>query len=215
MANNKRALIVTGGNLVKESLLRNLISSSVYVIAADGGIKNFLPHEDLRPNLIVGDFDSAPLKDWETQYANIPRVTFPKEKDYTDTELAIMEALKLPVEEVYLLGATGSRLDHTLANLMLLRRIERAGKLGVILDDYNEIRQIVAGVTKIQRSEWNFMSLVPITERLCVSLEGFKYPLDRAVIDQASTVTISNELLSDSGEIHLHEGLAFLILSRD
>lgn len=215
MVNKGRVLIVTGGNLVSEDLLRELVSSSQFVIAADGGIKNFLSHEDLRPNLIVGDFDSAPLKEWETLYADVPRVTFPKEKDYTDTELAIIEALKLPVEEIYLLGATGSRLDHTLANMMLLRRIERAGKQGVILDDHNEIRQIVAGLTIVEKGTWSFMSLVPISERLCVSLKGFKYPLDRAIIDQDSTVTISNELETEKGEIHLHEGMAFLILARD
>lgn len=215
MANNKRALIVTGGNPVREELLRKLVSSSQYIIVADGGIKNFFQLQDIKPDMIVGDFDSAPLKEWENLYAEIPKVTFPKEKDYTDTELAIIEALKLPVEEIYLLGATGSRLDHTLANMMLLRRIERGGKSGVILDEHNEIRQIVAGVTFIEKGEWAFMSLVPISERLCVSLEGFKYPLDRAVIDQASTVTISNELEAEKGAIRLHEGMAFLILARD
>lgn len=215
MANNSRALIVTGGHPVEESLLRKLASSSQFVIAADGGIKNFLQLQDVKPNLIVGDFDSAPLSGWEELYQDIPKVTFPKEKDYTDTELAILEALKLPIDEIYLIGATGSRLDHTLANMMLLRRIERAGKTGIIIDEYNEIRQIVAGVTIVEKGEWNYMSLVPISERLCVSLKGFKYPLDRAVIDQASTVTISNEIIAEQGEIDLHEGMAFLILARD
>ncbi len=215
MANNKQVLIVTGGALVSERLLREQFVKSMFVIAADGGIKNFIKTEDLRPNLIVGDFDSAPVHEWETAYAEIPKVTFPKEKDYTDTELAILEALKQDAEQICILGGTGSRMDHTLANMMLLRRIERAGKTGIILDDHNEIRQIVSGVTELKRGNWSFMSLVPISERLCVTLKGFKYPLDRAIIDQASTVTISNELLGDKGEIHLHEGMAFLICSRD
>ncbi len=215
MANKKQVLIVTGGNPVREALIRQQVAVSMFVIVADGGIKNFMKIEDIEPDMIVGDFDSAPLAEWEERFSEIPKVTFPKEKDYTDTELAILEALKQPAEQVCILGATGSRLDHTLANMMLLRRIERAGKTGVILDDHNEIRQIVAGTTKVNRGNWSFMSLIPISERLCVTLKGFKYPLDRAVIDQASTVTISNELVEDEGEIQLHEGMAFLIGSRD
>lgn len=206
---------MTGGNLVGEDLIREQVAISNFVIVADGGIKNFLKMEDVKPDMIVGDFDSAPVAQWEERFSEIPKVTFPKEKDYTDTELAIVEALKQPVEQVCILGAIGSRLDHTLANMMLLRRIERAGKRGIILDDHNEIRQIVAGVTKVKKDKWSFMSLIPISERLCVTLTGFKYPLNRAVIDQAGTVTVSNELNESEGEIHLHEGMAFLICSRD
>lgn len=213
-ADKQQTLIVTGGTPVSEALLRTVFRASSYVIAADGGIKTLIGHK-LTPNLIVGDFDSAPRGEWSEHYENIPVVTFPKEKDYTDTELAILEALKLPQETICILGGTGSRLDHTLANMMLLQRIDAAGYHGRMLDDHNEISVLEEGVHTVMRGSWQFFSLVPLSETLVVTLDGFKYPLNEAHIAQTSTVTISNEFLSEAGTVQIHSGKAFLILSRD
>lgn len=207
-------LIVTGGSPVSEGLLRDSFGISDYVIAADGGIKALIQH-GLTPDLIVGDFDSAPKTEWSERFDKTPVVTFPKEKDYTDTELAILEALKRPQETICILGGTGSRLDHTLANMMLLQRIDQTGKMGIMRDDHNEISVLNPGIHAVDRGDWQFFSLVPLSETLVVSLEGFKYPLHEAHIAQASTVTISNEFLTQSGTVQIHAGKAFLILSRD
>ena len=197
-----------------KDLLNREMDASDYVIAADGGLK-ILISAGLTPDLIVGDFDSAPTTDWREIYRDVPVVTFPTEKDSTDTELAIVEALKLPLETICILGGTGSRLDHTLANMMLLQRIERAGKKGIMLDDHNEISIIEVGSHPVVKGPWQFFSLVPISDVLVVTLSGFKYPLEEAHIDQASSVTISNEFLSNTGIVRIHSGRAFLILSRD
>ncbi len=214
MANKRQLLIITGGRPVSEGLLRKQFEESEYVIAADGGI-NALMKYHLTPDLIVGDFDSAPKLEWVKTYSEIPVVTFPKEKDCTDTELAILEAFKLPQETICIVGGIGSRMDHTLANMMLLQRIERAGKKGFIIDDHNQISVIETGSCIIQKKDWHFLSLVPLSEMLIVSMKGFKYPLDRASVDQISTVTISNEFIAQEGEIEIHSGRAFLMLTRD
>lgn len=214
MVAKPQILIVTGGAAVSENLLRQQIEKSDYIIAADGGVKLLIEHR-VTPDLIVGDFDSAPKGLWHSVYSDIPVVTFPKEKDYTDTELAILEALKRPCETICILGGTGTRLDHTLANMMLLQRIEASGIHGIILDDHNCITVLIEGQYDVSKEEWSFFSLVPLTDILVVSLEGFKFPLDHAKIAQASTVTISNEFLASTGVVNIHEGRALLILSRD
>ncbi len=214
MVAKPQILIVTGGAEVSERLLRQQLGESEYIIAADGGVKLLLKY-NVTPDLIVGDFDSAPKGEWLSVFTDVPVVTFPKEKDYTDTELAILEALKHPCETICILGGTGTRLDHTLANMMLLQRIEASGKCGLILDDHNQISVLKAGQYNILKGEWSFFSLVSLTDILVVSLEGFKFPLDHAKIAQASTVTISNEFLGSTGTVNIHEGCAFLILSRD
>lgn len=197
-----------------KGLLNREMDESDYVIAADGGIKALIS-ADLTPDLIVGDFDSAPKSDWHERYKDVPIVTFPTEKDCTDTELAILEALKLPLETICILGGTGSRLDHTLANMMLLQRIDGAGKKGIMMDDHNEISIVEVGSHSVEKGQWQFFSLVPLSDTLVVTLSGFKYPLEEAHIAQASSVTISNEFLSDKGMVKIHSGRAFLILSRD
>lgn len=210
----RQVVIVTGGTPVSEQLLKAELALSDYTIAADGGIKMLMKY-DIVPNLIVGDFDSAPKTEWLSAYENVPVVTFPKEKDYTDTELAIFEALKLPTEQICILGGTGSRLDHTLANMMLLQRIAHSGKKGRILDDHNEICVLEEGEHIVSKKMWHFFSLVPLSETLVVTLDGFKFPLNKAHIKQASTVTISNEFIGQTGNVKIHSGRAFLILSRD
>lgn len=214
MAAHKTVVIVTGGTQVSEQLLKSETQSCDYLIAADGGVKLLVKY-GIRPDLIVGDFDSAPQAEWSNVFEQVPVVTFPVEKDYTDTELAVIEALKQPCERICILGGTGTRLDHTLANMMLLQRIEAGGRSGIILDAHNHISVLTEGEYEIPKGEWHYFSLVPLSKLLIVSLKDFKFPLDHARIAQASTVTISNEFEAEVGQVTIHEGGAFMILSRD
>ena len=142
---NKNIVIITGG-CIEDTFACDFLNriEDKYIIAADKGIE-FLKRQGIKPDEILGDFDSADeLLVEQYRKENIPFTTFPCEKDYTDTKLAIdraVELLKGQVEvlddednltteniildfrswdKVYILGALGGRMDHFLGNVYSL-----------------------------------------------------------------------------------------------
>ena len=174
---------------------------------------------------LVGDFDSVSPKilekyiDWDDIIVH----RFNPEKDYTDTEIAVRLAIRLVAESgekdnfITLLGATGTRLDHTLANLQLLLAMQEAGVDGRILDANNRVR-LLEGSVILEREQafGSFFSLIPVSSVLRgVSIRGAKYPLNRRDVFKGEALCVSNEYADDTVEISIEEGTALLIESRD
>lgn len=219
-----KVLIITGGNIDRDfafSFLKNNIYDKV--IAVDGGLA-FADEAGLVIDHIVGDFDTVdPLVLEKYKYLeNIDVRQFIPEKDYTDTDIAVKLAIELcsggwTEKTVDILGGTGSRLDHVLANLQMLKKFEEAGIDGMIADKNNRIRLIRDSyVLKKEGLFGKYVSLVPATSKLeGITLKGFKYPLDRACTAFGESLCISNELSAEEGHIRIEKGLAWLILSED
>jgi len=118
---------------------------------------------------------------------------------------------------LHILGATGSRMDHVLANLQMLKNILDAGIDGMIIDRNNQI-QMIRGThhLKMKGIFGRYMSLIPATMDLSgITLQGFKYPLNRANTHFGESLCVSNELTAEEGRITIEEGTAWMILSRD
>lgn len=112
--------IVSGGNPPSEKLLKKYISEVEFIIAADKGSECLYKY-NIIPDLLLGDFDSAKKEILDNMKLKVKEVLeFQPEKDYTDTEIAVMEAIKRGAEKIYLFGATGTRMDHTLGNIGLM-----------------------------------------------------------------------------------------------
>src|SRR5699024_9767479 len=114
-------------------------------IGADRGALTILAHE-LQVDIAMGDFDSTS----ETETKMIKQaaqkfICFPAEKDETDIELTIEEALKLKPEIIYLFGVTGGRLDHELINIQILHTLVQSGWRAKIMDQQNEVELILPG----------------------------------------------------------------------
>lgn len=149
---SKYCLIVTGGS-VDQNLLATVYEGAYgypvhpYVIGVDKGLE-MLEQLDIEPDLIIGDFDSA-NDGIRAKYVTSPDavvrekcVVLNPEKDFTDTHVAVLEAAKRGFTRALLLGATGTRLDHTLGNLGLLFTCEQEGIHAEILDLHNRISLI-------------------------------------------------------------------------
>ncbi|MDF2616136.1 MAG: thiamine diphosphokinase [Sedimentibacter sp.] len=209
------ALIIANGDDVDKISLENL--NIDYVICADGGLEKA---EKLQvvPDLILGDFDSVNPDVLEKYKKKSEIMKYPAEKDFTDMELSIEIAVKKGYKDIVLVGATGGpRLDHSLANMMLLEKYHQLGINIIIIDNKNKI-QIIADNCNIMlnKKEGSFVSLIPLTENISgLTLEGFKYPLDRVVVKRGSTLCVSNEIILDKGRIILESGTALLFISRD
>lgn len=210
------ALIIANGDEVDKISLENM--NIDYVICADGGLEKA---EKLQvvPDLILGDFDSV-NRDVLEKYkkSNSEIMKFPAEKDFTDMELSIETAVKKGFKDIVLVGATGGpRLDHSLANMMLLEKYYQLGINIIIIDNKNKIQIIADNCNMLlNKKEGSFVSLIPLTENISgLTLEGFKYPLDRVVVKRGSTLCVSNEIILDKGRIILESGTALLFISRD
>ena len=214
-----RYLIISGGH-IDDVFALNYLKEKSYdcLLAADSGM-NFLYRNGIVPDVIAGDFDSveegslahfSTLKEVEILRLN-------PIKDDTDTEFVIREAIRRGATEITLLGATGSRLDHVLANINLLGIGLEAGVSMYLVDAHNRVRMI-EDVLRIKKTEQfgNFVSILPVRgDAKGVTLKGMKYPLEGAEVACFSSLGISNEIESDVAEISVEQGRLLVIESRD
>ncbi len=211
-------LIITGGH-IDEDFLQKQISRASYsmIIAADRGLL-IADRLKLVPDYIVGDFDSVPEKVLDKyRAASAPIKTFPTEKDKTDTQIALELALMHSPGAIDLVGATGSRLDHTLANLHLLLLPLQLGINACILDENNRIylKNKSFYLTK-EAQHGDYVSLLPFTgEVKGLSLTGFKYPLDHVTMVSGSSLGISNELREEAARVEFTEGILAVFETKD
>ena len=221
-----KILIVTGGNIDCDFAF-SFLEKNTYdeIIGVDGGLA-FVEKAGLKLTHLVGDFDTI---DPEILQHYIHREDlsvhqFVPEKDYTDTDIAVKLAVELFAEiqsgdekKLHILGGTGSRLDHVLANLQMLKRPMEAGIEAMIVDSNNQI-QLIQGRATVRKANTigKYISLIPATQRLeGITLKGFKYPLTDAHTAFGESLCVSNELTGDAGEILINKGMAWLICSRD
>ena len=149
----------------------------------DRGVLVLLEH-GIVPNLALGDFDSVTSEELKTIQEKLPEVSiFPAEKDETDLELAIDWAIRQNPSNIYILGATGGRIDHFLANIQLLQKeriLQCVSETNIyIVDEKNSLTVKTPGIYPIQADlTRKYFSLLSITKEVSeITLTGFKYPL--------------------------------------
>lgn len=215
----KHFFVVSGGN-IDDAFVNRMLEQETpeAVIAADKGMSFFYRNQKM-PDVIIGDFDSV---DHESlQYFKAQRgvqmLKLNPVKDDTDTEAAIRYALEHGAEQITLLGATGSRLDHVLGNIELLGIGLQAGVPIVMTDANNRIRMIDRGIVlKKEAQHGTYVSLIPYTEKVeHLTLRGFKYPLADAILTGFCSLGVSNEIVDAEAEIIFDGGILLVIESRD
>lgn len=211
-----KAVIITGGQIPSSDIVREEVKDAEYIICADRGAEVAYKY-GIEPNEIIGDFDSIDkciLQSFKDK--NIPIIKFPAEKDDTDTSIAIDEVLKRKVDEVVILGATGSRIDHVLGNIGLLIKCLKQKVKCYIRDDNNIISLTDKNITLNYRG-YKYFSLLSYGETVRgLTIEGGKYPLNNYELQLGDSLAVSNEfLLGKSVEINFKSGLLLIVESRD
>ena len=209
------AIILGSGNNINPQLFFLEKINIEYVICADGGL-NKAESLNIVPNIIIGDFDSVNQKTLKRYIdKNIEIIKYSSEKNYTDMELAIDYAVEKGFKDIILIGASGTRLDHTAANIILIEKYYKQA-INIKIIDNNNLIQIVANNMTIPFRENYYVSIIPLSERIeGLTLEGFKYPLDNVIVERGSTLCISNEICENSGVIKLNKGSALVFISKD
>ena len=189
------------------------------IIGVDKGLE-FCYRNHVIPDWILGDFDSISKEviDWYRKQQEIPIRQYKPEKDDTDTRLGMELALKLGSDKIFLLGATGGRLDHYMGNLQSLLITARKEKEGWILDEQNAITVRKAGKICIHKEEQfgKYVSFFSMGDEVTgLSLTGFQYPLDGYTLKNSDGIAVSNQLLDDCGIIEFETGYLMMVLSKD
>lgn len=210
-----RAVLVCNGTISDYNSLKKHINSSDYIISVDGGAGH-LRKMGIMPNILIGDFDSANSEDLK-YFINqgIEAYKFPIEKDMTDSELAIEKALEIGASELLFIGAIGSRVDHSFANVFLLKKILDMGLKACIIDENNQIYMFNTTFT-LQKQDGYKLSLIPISQKVTgVTTEGLKYKLNDAIMTLGTSWGVSNEFLEDKVTVTIEEGILLVCISRD
>lgn len=175
---------------------KRLLRSDDFIIACDAGYRN-CERLGCKPDIIVGDFDSAPCPQQDTNDI----VVLPHVKDDTDTEYAAKLAAQKGFDEVLLLGALGGkRVEHTLANLCTGLGLEQRGVRTTLLDERSRITYVMPGETRrYPKGEYFYLSVFPMEGRAeGVSERGSFYELTDAVLTAGYPLGVSNEYADGS-----------------
>jgi thiamine pyrophosphokinase len=215
---NHKVLIITGGS-IDDDFLKDCAENNKYteIIAVDRGLMA-ADRLNLPLNSIVGDFDSVSGDVLEKYKESIvPIETFPMEKDKTDTQIAVEMALSHNAAEIHLIGATGSRLDHTLANLHLLLFPLEKQVDACLLDSSNKIYLKKESFTlQREKQHGRYVSFLPFHGDVYgLTLEGFKYPLDRIHLAAGESLCISNEIVEEEAVISFTKGILTVFETKD
>jgi len=209
----KRVAIIGNGDI--DWLKRYDLEDYVYIIGVDRAAYAILKL-GIIANCAIGDFDSVTqreLKEMKQQVKDVRE--YPADKDKTDLELAVSVAIKHKPSEIAIYGGTGGRLDHEIAALYLLRELQKKKIRALLRDKYNEIR-LIEGKERIEkRNNFTYLSILPYSDEITVSISGCKYPLAHYCMEKGKTLGLSNVITAPYAEITLHKGISYVIVSRD
>ncbi|ALU13959.1 thiamine pyrophosphokinase [Eubacterium limosum] len=205
-----KAVVFTNGQYENLAFYKNYLENqeNFQVICADGGA-NAAHSLGITPQLLVGDMDSIHaelLADYSERGVIVePHSTH---KDETDTELAIEYCVKKGFDTVVILGALGSRFDHSFGNLYLLNRLLKEEIQGEIVNESNRIF-LVKDSAVLDVSVGTTVSVLAFTDQASgINLKGFEYPVKNGVMAHfAPGYGISNVTVEKCPEISVEQGI--------
>jgi thiamine pyrophosphokinase len=167
------------------------------------------------PDVVLGDLDSASAEvrgALEAAGAEVER--FPREKDQTDTEIALLAAKRRGATQIELLGALGgARLDHALANVLLLALPSLRGVPVTLRDERHEVRLIRGGERlALAGTPGDLVTLLPLTRTVGgVTTTGLRYALQDGVLRMGSSRGVSNELTRKRATLSVGRGSLLVV----
>ena len=197
------ALIVANGAQCSFDLLKQLLEWCPFVVALDGAYNKLLELQ-IKPDVVIGDFDSI------AEYEALADIRYIKidEQETTDLEKGLNFLIDEGFKDVNIVWATGNRLDHTLNNISI---IAKYSALNIVLyDDYSRAFLLPSSFKKYYQKGQK-ISLLPLGKVESVKTAGLKYLLDNEGLDSSGRSGSSNEV-AESGTIRIEHQSGKLIL---
>jgi thiamine pyrophosphokinase len=201
-----RCVIIGAAPIKNYRKIRTFLRSDDFVIVCDGGL-NHIRKLKVRPNLIIGDFDSH-----KNPHSKIETIVLPHEKDDTDSVFALKTALNRGFRDFLFIGMLGARFDHALGNLYMLLKCQNEGVKALMLDDYSELLLVGSEEVKIS-DEYAYFSLLNISGNAGgITIKDALYNLENAKIPLEYQFGVSNEVLpGKNASVSVKEGCLLLV----
>ncbi len=209
-----KTAIISNGQVSDYEHLKSVITDCDYIICADGGLRHAF-HLKIVPDTVIGDLDSTPseiINYYKNQ--NVQFIEYSSDKDKSDTQLCLEYALEFS-EEILMMSALGSRIDHTIANISLLKLGLEKNKIVRLIDAKNEICMINKELA-IKGTKGDIVSLIPMSEKVTgINITGVHYELFDAVMEIGNPYGVSNYFENESVHISIDSGYLLVIRSSD
>lgn len=204
--NIEQILIVGSGEDFKLGKIKTVSADAQLIIAGDGGA-DILADIGISPDILIGDMDSISPKNLNKIRNNCEVFKYPREKDYSDSQLCIKKALEYKPRKIILAAVTGTYIDHSIANLINLFQAQNYGTEIEVITSNSCIFIITPDrPAKIVGKNGRRFSFFPIEPVKGLVMSGFYYhfstdSLNRWEYSLSNVINNNNALLSfESGK---------------
>jgi thiamine pyrophosphokinase len=203
-------VVLTGGDPVDPALTPPL-PAGARVVAADSGLAA-ADVLGLSVDVVVGDMDSvAPARLAAAEAAGARVERHPAAKDATDLALAMDVAVGLGARRLTVVGGDGGRLDHLLANALLLAADEYA-TVGVVAHLGPATITVVRDEATLFGRRGELVSLFAVHGPAHgITTDGLLYPLRDETLAPGSSRGVSNELAHPTARVRLRSGVLLAV----
>ena len=207
----KKCCIISAGD-VNLALLEKKKNEYSFFIAADAGYEK-ARLANIRPDIIVGDFDSSSQSPVSNMDA-LQVIRFPIEKDYSDTHLAIEEGIKQGFSYFDVYGALGGdRFSHSIANLQTLCAIKSKGFSVTLIGMKESVFLLENESLSLHPPIGSIFSVFSLSNSATnVTIKGAKYSLENETLTNTFPLGVSNQSILDTVEISVNDGFLLVIL---
>lgn len=216
-------VILCDGQFPKTEYPRYLIRTADFVICCDGALQKFLRNspaifgQQRRPDLVIGDLDTLPAS-LRRKHSDI--IVHETEQEHNDQTKAFRWAMKnlQGISQIYILGATGQREDHTIGNISLLMEYARMYDLEAMdihvemVSDHSTIFA-VTDTFEMDCGEGRKVSIFSPDNRLRIKSEGLEWPLDEVIFDNWWKATLNRATQDKVRLTFSHKSMALIMMN--
>ena len=185
----KGAVLIANGKVSKTNYITKIIDSNDFFISIDAKLEN-LKELGVKPNLILGDLDSALINDLDSQI----EVVELSDQNKTDLEKSLDYCKENSIKKVVILGSSGLREDHSMANILIASTYSDILHIELITSFY---RIIFVRENTIINAPNAPVSIISLSSDNKITTSGLKYDLNNEKLKSFSN-GISNEVNGDN-----------------
>ena len=198
----KGTVLIANGKVSKTDYVKKIIDSNDFFISIDAKLEN-LKELGVRPNLILGDLDSAEIDGLDNQI----EVVELSDQNKTDLEKSLDYCKEHSFKKVLILGSSGLRDDHSMANILLASSYSDNLHIELITSFY---RIIFVRENTLINAPNAPVSIISLSTDNKITTRGLKYNLNNEKLKSFSH-GISNEVKGENFTVEAESTIVVFI----